>query len=439
MTPQDPWESRLRDALRRPGEQPPVDVEAFIGDVHRGARGKRRRQYAGVAAAVAVLTGGGVALGVAVNPGDGQGDGSDIADSPMTTTGSSTAPESTSATTSSTTTPPTTSEPPTSRVKVLSLTSTGNDHQWVLVSSHDDACTVQPCTLVYTRSATDGTWTSLGPLPVPASAADRFEQAVQELRVVGDATVGYNAFAFSPGLLSAHRLPTSTAVRGDAFDVVPNPLAGQVFEVEARAATVYALVQDGEAKFDLLESPSANDDFSRVDVGVDVRYASDLVVSAGAVAFVESGGEDGRVVSSPAGDDGATTGPWDISEPCGGGDVEHLSSSANVLWALCRDGSVTTATVDGDALAWSTPVGDFDPASQLSARSATSALVAGPDGISAVTVTGEVTPLSDQDLHTASMLGFTNDTLGFAVVDGQLWRTTDGGETWQDEQVVPAD
>ena len=34
------------------------------------------------------------------------------------------------------------------------------------------------------------------------------------------------------------------------------------------------------------------------------------------------------------------------------------------------------------------------------------------------------------------MLGFTNDTLGFAISRGLLWRTDDGGRTWSIEKVT---
>ena len=81
-----------------------------------------------------------------------------------------------------------------------------------------------------------------------------------------------------------------------------------------------------------------------------------------------------------------------------------------------------------------------DPGTLLTARSADSAVLHLADNtqLMVVTATGAA-PLGTTapPFRDPSMLGFTNPDLGFAIADGALWRTVDGGATWSEEQVVP--
>jgi hypothetical protein len=74
----------------------------------------------------------------------------------------------------------------------------------------------------------------------------------------------------------------------------------------------------------------------------------------------------------------------------------------------------------------------------IAARDGDSMLVAQESGVSVVDRDGSVVRLTDDDFVQALLFGFTNDQLGFAVtVDGVLWQTDDGGQTWTEQQVVP--
>jgi hypothetical protein len=203
---------------------------------------------------------------------------------------------------------------------------------------------------------------------------------------------------------------------------------------------VYALVTRPSSQSTLVTSPVDHDSFVPVTMGPTLRDAHDLVVSQGVVAFVNGSDPGSQVVSSSASiDTGAASGHWRTTTPCGQGGVVHLSSAGPTLWVLCGDGTMDTTTVSADAApVWSAvPRQLADPTGLISARSASTAVVTFPTGLVSVDARGFSSDLATVDFQQASMLGFTNDQLGFAVVDGRLWRTDDGGHQWQVEQVAP--
>jgi hypothetical protein len=44
--------------------------------------------------------------------------------------------------------------------------------------------------------------------------------------------------------------------------------------------------------------------------------------------------------------------------------------------------------------------------------------------------------LTTDDFSNATMLGFNNPDVGFAIVDGRAFRTDDGGRTWAPKDVL---
>ena len=159
--------------------------------------------------------------------------------------------------------------------------------------------------------------------------------------------------------------------------------------------------------------------------------ARDLMVSNGLVAFIASDGQAGQIVSSAAAVDGRASGPWQSTQPCEDTAPEHLTSAANALWALCADGSVATTEIgDPDVPVWTTLRGTDDADAMIAARGTTDAVIADDAGLTLVARDGTRKRLSDVDLSGASLFGFTNETLGFAVAAGEVLQTEDGGRTW---------
>ncbi|HSS67754.1 MAG TPA: hypothetical protein VLK34_04335 [Nocardioidaceae bacterium] len=441
MNDHDPFEERLRETLRSDDADDsgarPTDVDSFLSDVHRGARSRQRRRVAGAAVAAVLAVGGG---GVAVaSLGAFDGDNTPVADDTTNPTVDDTTES--GATSPST---PTTSDTPTSRAPasltytsqnsdVLSLTSTDDNHQWALVRTKDGTCKDNSCATVFARG-TGGTWSPLGVLPGPADNDTGYPDDVAQLRFAPDSRGGYDGWAFDNGLFSTHDGGTTWS------RALPKQAGGQVHELEARGNTVYALITNGESHDDLVVSPMSSDDWQIVDTTMQLDFTNDLVVTEGVVAMIgNSGGDDHRVLSSAANPNtGLATGAWQFTDPCGSEQVAHLSSAANVLWALCTDGTVKTATVSGDGPPqWADAGGPYSPNALLAARSTTSAVLAQHNGLLELSADGTSKPLSDNGFSHASLLGFTNEQLGFALVDGILWRTEDGGTTWTTDDVIP--
>jgi hypothetical protein len=445
MTDHDPFEERLRDTLRSgdPNARP-TDVNAFLDDVHSGARSRRRRRVAGAGLAAALVVAGGGT--VVANQTLLQDEGVNAADHTTSSTVSTDATDTASTATRSSSSAPESTGPPAptqQNTTVMSLTATGTEHQWALTKTESDACPRGGCATLFARSSDDGTWSSLGQLPYGAYHNTGDPDTVRQVRFVGSAATGYDGWAYGPGLLSTHDGGQSwQVVRSPDLGSVENGNAiGNVVDLEARGDTAYALMVRGESYMELISSPVGTDDWSAVDTGQRIGTLLDLNVTQGVVAFVDRRGPDvGWVVSSPADDTGAATGDWRSSQPCGDGGVEQLSSAASTLWALCSDGAVVVGTIGASGEpAWSAVNGGpFDPAGLIAARGPDSAVVAQLHGLFEVSVgAGQDTRLGPESFAFADVLGFTNESLGFVVIDGRLLRTDDGGRSWDEDTVLP--
>jgi hypothetical protein len=214
-----------------------------------------------------------------------------------------------------------------------------------------------------------------------------------------------------------------------------------VTSLEAHGATVYALV-DQAGSSTLMSSPTSADTFEPVDTG-SLGDASDLVATAGVVAFLDDSGDTTEVLSSDANPTtGVVTGAWARSQPCASGSQPiSLSSASDTLWVLCSDGTYDTVafgSAGGDH--WN-PVNDYRTGlgSMLTARSTGTAVLYPADNTALMLVTADGAGLltdGSPGFSDPTMLGFTNSDLGFAIADGVLWRTTDGGKTWAEEPVI---
>jgi hypothetical protein len=458
MTGRDPFEDRLRETLRAgdSGANTP-NVDAFLDDVHRGARSRRRRRGGGIAAAVALVVIGGAAAAGPLDLLDGEqapvADQSNRTGADATVSGSSPAP---SAGTVSASSEATTSSPTpigsrgtytTANTRIVSLTSTGDNDQWALGWSPGRVCgRPQPCATVFERPADGGPpWTPLGQLPLAAGSDDQYGlDTVNQLRYVGDPSRGFDGYAFGGGLLTTHDDPATGARAGQTWHAPALPVQGSVDWLEAHGSTVYAIVTDRVGASTLVASPTAADVFERVDTG-DLGTAESLVSTAGVVAFLDHAGSTTEVVSSPADPaTGSATGEWARSQPC----VQpsqpiQLSSASGTLWALCDNGGVSFKC-DGDTT-WTDVAQPLSgPGPVLAARTADDALAAYADGRNLTSVStaggGDVAAVGPRPppFAAASMLGFTNADLGFAIAQGMVWRTTDGGRHWSVDPILPA-
>jgi hypothetical protein len=445
MTGPDPFEDRLRETLRSSDSTSArTDVDAFLSDVHRGARSRRRRRVAGAAAAaVLAVAGGGAAVG---SLGVFQGNDTPVADDTTTPTavgGTDTTP--TSHITTSGTAPAVTYSQETS--DVLSLTSTGDDHQWALVGTDAGDCAGhETCATVFARDA-GGSWAPLSVLPVPAntSTADN-PFAVAQVRFAASGEGGYNGWTFDGGLVSTHDSGLSwQVVRSRELGVAnAGDAIGNVHDLEARGGTAYALMTAGEATDVLITSSADADDWHAVDTGAALTNTHDLNVTEGVVAFLSDTDTGTEVLSSPADPEtGRATGDWTASQPCASGsEPVSLSSASDTLWALCSDGNGDTVAFRASGADGWTEVPSYrtGAGSLLTARSTDSAVLHLADNTALMLVTaGGAEPLTQGSpgFSDPTMLGFTNSDLGFAIADGVLWRSGDGGATWAKEHVLP--
>jgi hypothetical protein len=181
----------------------------------------------------------------------------------------------------------------------------------------------------------------------------------------------------------------------------------------------------------LMSSPVASDDFVPLDAGVTLGDVSDLSVTDAVVAFLNGSIGSRQIVSLDAGLG------WVAENPCDRGEPSQLSAATTSLWVLCTSDHRSTVLVhEVGSPGWHAMGGVYDTTAVLAARTPGSALVAQSGGIWLATA-GRSRMLSDNDFSNASMLGFNNADVGFAIVDGRVFRTDDGGSTWTPEDISP--
>ncbi|MFY9913200.1 MAG: hypothetical protein WAK18_00930 [Nocardioidaceae bacterium] len=418
-TPNDPHrdddlEGRLRRTLR--DGRPALDVESFIADVHRGARGRRRRQVTGgVLATVAIIAGGAYAV---TSTGVFDDSSTQAADQGTPTVTSPLPATETGATTSG--------EPSTDvRGKALSLSATDTEHQYVLLTTGRDGCRA-PCAEVDTTADGGQTWHRTAPLDVAPSFPDPTENTVHDVRFANT----NDGWVFGGALRSTHD--------GGASWTRPTlPAKGIVTALESSARFVYAsLYDDPTGTSTIVRSPVDRDAWETVDVGGAVgsrlRYVSALAVSSDVVAVLASPtyvSADNQINAST--DDGAT---WNQISPCKLGDwPSSISTSANAVWTLCSGKSASPWVTTNAGTTWTDVPGTFSPGGLVMGRDDSTAVVidSGAPGISLVTV-GNPPERALADRGDFLPIGFTNAATGYLRdFDGNILRTTDSGATWQ--------
>ena len=427
MTPDDnqpdDLERRLRDAFgqRAPGQDP----DSFLSDVHRGARRRRRRRVAGgvlaTAAVVAVA-----AYGVGATGAFDQ-DANNVADQDRTPTTGATGGESPSSADTASTEP----SPADDNTRVLSLSATDSDHQYVLVAGKFGC--QGDCLKAYRTDDAGASFEPTSRIGLIPSDPDPTSDTAYGIRFA-DPDDGW---VFGGGLRSTHD--------GGASWTTPTlPADGIVTSLEAWGSYVFAVVEDGESgTSSLVRSDVGADDWRPVDVGTPIRFATQLARSESVTALLASPTQASTgnevFVSS---DDGDT---WAGGlDPCTGKTFPNsISTSEGALWTVCvpragRTGATAYVSTDAGG-SWTPAEGSFGPGTQIQARDATAAFMldVNKSGVTLVTVDGEPErKLVGEGNFLA--VGFTTPSTGYLQsFEYRIIRTQDSGVTWQDYPTPP--
>ena len=344
----DDLEQRLRDAFLERGAG--VDANAFLDDVHRGARGRRRRRVAGsvlaTAAVVAVAAYGVSASGVFDDDATPAAD-----DHTPTVTDTGTPDQTQSPTATDVTTGSTDTE---GKQRALSLSATDTEHQYLLMAGAFGCG--KGCLRAYATADAGGTWSAMAPLGLLPSDPDPTSETAFGIRFADQD----NGWVYGGALRSTHD-------GGSTWETQKLPAQGIVMQLEAWGDQVYAGVNDQEAQTaTLLRSSSAADDWQPVDLGTPIGYISQLAASENVTAVLASRSQvsaGNEILVST--DDGHT---WSgDTAPCSQDAYpSSISTSGTSLWTVCseqaQNGDATVECLhrrrrqldrgDRDLLAW---------------------------------------------------------------------------------------
>lgn len=439
--PPDPLEERVRRALHDDRWQLPGD-DTMLERVYAGAARRRRRRQVGVglAAAALVVSGAGV-VGYVVGP---------LGQDTITTASRDTAHESeapgrarggseTRTTAESEAEPKARSEanPGDMRAKerlrsqvpglaavpedfeTASFTATAASRFWLLGSTGGGAGVAV---------TTDGgqTFGLVGRIDARVADDQTTDQdTVHDLRFADDR----NGWAYGGALYSTHDGGRSWA----RVTAIP----GEVDRLEAGGGYAYALVRSGD-DWSLWRTAAGDDAWTRLDARL--TEPSDLAITESAVVVTQRAEGVTTSVSGPLGEN--TFEVW--TTPCvpslSGG---TLSAGGGSLWLKCPTGTAAEfyySIDDGRSWEFADVPGSVPPniASVVAARTADEAVVALPGEIrTAARGSGSDDPEMVDELGEPVYAGFTTPDVGY-VLDrsGRLFRTTDGGDTWN---LVPVD
>jgi hypothetical protein len=438
----DPLEHRLREGLRDDGWRVQVAPDA-LQRVHAGAtrRRQRRATIRNVAAAAVLVAGGAGGIGYAVNTDSpittafrsgadsaAQGGGSVEEDSALSSDQAREQGDTSKAAPQEDASPPperTDAQPGTlvagpvpAGFSPVSMTATSPDAYWLLGNGETAG---QGAAVVATMDG-GSTFTHAGGFDatVVHGTNDVTASTVRGLRF---ATGGRDGWAYGGGLWSTHDAGT-TFTR-----VTTGPASGLVERLETAGGATYALARDGAA-WSLWQTPAGGDAWQPLDA--DLHQPGALAVTSDLVAVTDhADGETYALVST----DGGTTftrRPTPCSADLGAGD---LSATLDGLWLTCATGTSATVHVSTDDAATWTKVPTDSPAisataSEVGARGGAQAIVATP-GKALLVGPGGATSTPVPGLAAPTFAGFTTSKVGYILdVEGQLFRSTDGGSTW---------
>lgn len=466
----DPLEERVRRLLRDEGWQVPADPDA-VGHVRAGVRRRRQRRAAvagGLAAAVVVAAAGGAAtvitgggsdtVAVRSDPGV-PGPGSTTptpSDGPATDRQANKPTEPSPSRDGSAPTPDASSGPgntdqgsekgngrssheesdeqkspgtsPNSAIgqgapvpsgfAATSVTAIDTSTFWVLGSAPGSGT----ATVAATRDGGDS-FSAIGTLDAKLATGTNQEStaSVHDIRFADS----QHGWAYGGGLWS-------TEDGGRSWQRI-DAVSGSVRSLAVGDGRVFALARDG-GQWGLWRSASGTDAWQRLDV--DLLDPDDLAVGDGAVAVSDHSQDATYLQVSTDGGNTFEQRPTDCSPDLSAGE---LSASADALWLTCPTGmSASRVAVSSDQGAhWESvnPGGPGIPAnsSALGALSGDTGLVAAPGQVRLVNPDATDGPMRVQvpGLGSPTYAGFTTSEVGYLLdTDGHLFRTSDGGSTW---------
>jgi hypothetical protein len=266
-----------------------------------------------------------------------------------------------------------------------------------------------------------------GPQPLPTVSGIRFADANHGW-VFGDVTLETND--------DGATWSTAAGLPGNVVDLAAaGGTAWAVVQTNTSSGPTFALYRGSYA-----EKPSPTE-WRQVSLTVQMAdNPPNLAVQGSTVDMLADDGIDGdadELVTL------STTGaPTYRVGPCMTNLTAHLSAapSPGVLWATCDSGHQEALLVTVDNGAHWTPVGGINesagaPVAGISSTLAVAGATTGP--LELLTASGGVTMLHDASPQVASFgaVTFVTPKVGFALADfaddaTQLWRTTDGGQTW---------
>ena len=435
MSPRDPLEDRLRDALRKPGPTHRLDPDDLLRTVHSGARRRRNRRVAATCGAVAVILGGGfTVLSGVLDGGDAPVADPGISTGVPSSGGHGYASASTGSTSTSTLGHGSTTA---AAADPVSLTATGTDYQWVLAGLDDGSCASNRCAIVYGTPDAGNSWS--GPtrlhLPVSTTATTSASPSIDEVSGLrfSRPTSGEPAdgWAFGGALVSTHD-------SGSHWRRVTLPVAGPVTHLVAWRDGVYATVDTGSGVV-VVRSPAARDSWSIVDTRVAMTSVSDLAATRSEIALISETG-DGQGPHVVVSGDGSN---WNVESPCPPptpatqlSTAADPASSTDALWLVCSSPSTSQVRLTLDSgIHWTkvrTPAGS----AILAARSTDSSVAVTDGAVELLRPGFAPVHLADVPVRNAVYAGFTNPETGYIIeADGRMWRTGNAGKTWSDYSV----
>jgi photosystem II stability/assembly factor-like uncharacterized protein len=324
-------------------------------------------------------------------------------------------------------------------VKAVSLTATGNDHQWVLAETPGRDCGGPRCATVFSTDnhGLAGSWTDVGQLPAPPATVDNPRpRSVSQLRFTQrpDHT-GYDGWAFGNALWSTH-----DSGRSWTTDGAP---AGKVTQLESWGDFVYAGVSSsvkGQDTATLYRSATTQNAWKPVRVAAHgLTSVQSLAAGKNVLGLIDAGSGVHPVVYVSA--DGNK---WLREQPCPAGTNAAALSTANdvtgavgSLWVTCQGARSTVIrfTDTTNLGVWGSVRNDsFPPAVAVAAESPTTAFVAGDNvpGILRVSTSQPQTSVPAIGLGPPVFFGFTNTLHGYLLDSaGHILSTSDGGGSWQ--------
>ena len=453
-------ERRLRDVLSSRGLGVPVSPDA-IDRIHAGARRRQqRRTGASALGAIAIIAI--AAIAIALRPHD---HGSTLAahkGSPSpTTVVSSSPPASPSAPIASPavmpsavastavvvpTAPAVASTPPVQVFNPVSVSAISVNDYWVL--GYTQAGVTTSTTVLRTTNA-GKTFASVGNPDAIIGTISRGPPGT-DTKVISDIRFGdtNNGWAYGGGLFA-------TANGGTSWTAVTQ-IPGDVVDLAAANNTVWAVVSLAAATRSA--STSATQDYaiysSSYGTGAQSwsRVAMPIALGASQPSIVDQDGTVTVLADGPL-RSGLMThalisvggGPFsDHTGPCFQDEGGVLSNSKLGIWANCPTGHASALLVSTDRGAtWtaSTVPNSFpNPGAGIGAIDNVHAVVvntgSNPGGLIRVSTNAPDVVAQGPGASVGTFVGFTDASHGFAILKtqagdvDQLWRTTDGGQTW---------